>query len=179
MPLTRHTLPSQEFLRECFLYDPETGVLSWKVRPREHFTTNRAYGMWNTRYAGKPVCVEKSGYLYVGLVGARFYAHRVIWKLMTGEEPPDDVDHSDRDRTNNRWSNLRKATRQQTAWNSNRTKNATGFRGVFKRGRRYGAQARINNGNVRLGYFDTPEEASAAYIEATIIMHGEFYAHKK
>jgi hypothetical protein len=34
---------TQNFLRECFNYDPETGSLKWRVRPRCHFKTLHAY----------------------------------------------------------------------------------------------------------------------------------------
>lgn len=36
---------------------------------------------------------------------------------MTGEDPEDTVDHEDRDPTNNRWSNLRKATMKEQCAN--------------------------------------------------------------
>jgi len=43
-----------EFLRECLSYDPETGILTWKERPPEHFVhSSRADGGFNVKYAGK------------------------------------------------------------------------------------------------------------------------------
>ena len=41
------------FLRECFDLDVETGVLTWRVRPREHFSTASSWKMRNKRFAGK------------------------------------------------------------------------------------------------------------------------------
>ncbi|EKF16891.1 HNH endonuclease, partial [Nitratireductor pacificus pht-3B] len=45
--------PTVETLRELLVYDPETGILTWKVRPRRHFKTDGAWKGWNARYAGK------------------------------------------------------------------------------------------------------------------------------
>jgi hypothetical protein len=46
-------LPSQEYLLECFEYNPLTGVITWKMRPSNHFKTRRAQAVINTRCAGK------------------------------------------------------------------------------------------------------------------------------
>jgi HNH endonuclease len=160
-------LPSQDYLRECFDYDPETGALTWKSRPREHFATKEAWAVWNARSAGRPAgWSDKEGYRIVGLV-SHFKAHRLIWKWMTGEEPPDDPDHSNRDRGDNRWDNLRPATRAQQMSNRGLFKNNTsGHSGIHRmRDGRYSARLR----NRHLGYFPTAEEASAARQAAVML----------
>ena len=45
-------MPSADYLRSCFDYNPETGDLYWKQRPREHFPSINAWHMWNTQHAG-------------------------------------------------------------------------------------------------------------------------------
>lgn len=47
-------LPDAAFLRECLSYDPLTGMLTWRKRPRHHFPSEPAHGTWNTRWAGRP-----------------------------------------------------------------------------------------------------------------------------
>jgi len=47
------TDPTQEFLRECFEYDLETGIVLWKVRPMGHFKNHGICKAINNRQAGK------------------------------------------------------------------------------------------------------------------------------
>jgi HNH endonuclease/AP2 domain len=171
-------LPAQGYLLACFDYDPATGVLTWKHRPREHFATERVWRIWNTRFAGHTAGNRhKSGCYYVYLEHHLYKAHRLISKWMTGEEPPATIDHRHGDPYDNRWETLRGAT--QTQQNQNRRhlqrNNTSGFRGVrqYPSGRYY---ARIQNRS--LGAFDTAEEASAAYEAAARATFGEFYREK-
>lgn len=94
---------------------------------------------------------------------------------MTGEWPSADVDHKNRDRRDNRWENLRAATRSQN--NANRVTTAShGFKGATynKRQGRWAAQTKFKGKPVYLGYYDTPEEAHAAYLAAAERLWGEF-----
>lgn len=73
-----------------------------------------------------------------------------------------EVDHIDRSKTNNVISNLRWVTRSMN--NRNRsTNNVTGYVGVSVKGNGFQAKMSVNGQQVYLGYFKTPEEASAAY----------------
>ena len=45
-------LPPLEHLYACFTYNPHTGELHWKERPRKHFANARTHSVWNRRYAG-------------------------------------------------------------------------------------------------------------------------------
>jgi len=47
-------LPSQEYLKECFDYDVETGNLIWrKDRPISHFKDEHDKCIFNSKYASK------------------------------------------------------------------------------------------------------------------------------
>jgi hypothetical protein len=98
--------------------------------------------------------------------------------MHTGAQPPHFLDHEDGDATNNRFSNLRPATRQEN--NRNRKvhrNNSTGFRGVTlcKDTGKYRARAGIGGKKVMLGRFATPEDASRAYEEFTRKQFRDFY----
>jgi hypothetical protein len=125
------------------------------------------------RGPGDPVGTPMhGGYLAVRIRGVSFMAHRLVWAICNRMDPGDfDVDHIDRDKSNNRPSNLRLATRSQNCANK-RTK------GVHKRksSGRYQAYVYKDRACIYLGLFDTEEAARAAHEAAKIQLFGE-YAH--
>jgi hypothetical protein len=153
-------------LREVLNYDPETGVLTRLVRTARRIRIGDVAGNVDTR-----------GYLRLEIDGRQYAAHRLAWLHMTGEWPPADIDHINGERTDNRWSNLRLATRAQNIRNSRRrSTNTTGFKGVsWQSARKKWVAAITVNGIKRsLGRFDCPAEAHAAYVRAAEKYHGEF-----
>lgn len=137
-----------------FLYDPETGKL------------------W--RRAG---CLESRGYRNVYFQGKLHLEHRVIWFLYYGEWPDNEVDHINRNRSDNRISNLRLATRSENGQNRKMpTNNSSGYKGVTWVKSRNAWQVVINIGRQPkfLGRFATREEAASVYNKAALKYHGEF-----
>jgi hypothetical protein len=166
------------FLRECFDYDPETGVLAWRMRPREHFTTTGVWKVWNARFAGKPAKADSWGYLSIRLTYNRRQfsagAHRVAWALATGAWPQEQIDHRNGIRSDNRLANLRAATQPENSRNAKaHADNASGFLGVHrhKQTGRWRAQIRVGPRHFHLGLFNTPEAAHAAYLRAKKRLH--------
>lgn len=103
--------------------------------------------------------------------------HRVILSRKLGRplNTNEIVDHINNNGLDNRRVNLRVATPAQIRMNVRRsTKNKLGFKGVKKRGNRYRSVIRINGKQIHLGYFDTPEQAHAAYCAAAKEYFGEF-----
>jgi hypothetical protein len=176
---TPKPLPPVEYLRERLAYYPESGELRWRKRHREQFPTQRHWLTWNTRYARTIAgYLMMNGYLAVAIDDRHYYAHRIIWKLFTGEEPPPQIDHRDGKRTNNAWDNLRAANQTEQNCNSIlRNDNTSGHRGVSRPGNCVNWQARIIHKGImhHLGWFPTFEEAVAAYEAAARELHGEFY----
>jgi hypothetical protein len=175
-------LPSQQYLHECFSYDPSIGELLWQIRPITHFRTQRAWNSWNRKYAGCAAgCVRTSsrGYvdLFIKLDGVGYLASRLIWKFVTGDDPTCLVDHHDRNGLNNAWENLRSATYVENAANRGPHKNnRLGIKGVFPtRPGLFGARVFISGKVVILGTtFPSPEAASAAYYEKAQEQYGSF-----
>ena len=168
-------LPPAERLRELYDYDPETGDLIMRPRPGR----DRGTVAFNRRYSGRPVTATSNGYLYVHLDGRQqFHAHRVIWKIMTGEDPPSEIDHRNRVRTDNRWTNLRAADRTTNMANITvRADNKLRLKGAYRdHTGRYRAQIKIGERRIHLGRFDTPEAAHEAYCKAALEHFGDFSA---
>lgn len=175
--MARITLPDQQYLNECLSYDSETGILTWKVRPPHHFTDSRAMNGWNTQYSQKIAGTNIHGYICIKINRRAYKAHRLIWKMVTGNTPSVDIDHKDCNPTNNVWTNLREATHNENMYNKKTTsKNQSGYRGVsfHKPTGKYQAQINVNRTKKYLGVYDKPEQAHQAYLAAQLQFHQQF-----
>jgi hypothetical protein len=79
-----------------------------------------------------------------------------------------------------RTQNLRPATKAQNQWNRKLcTRNTSGVKGVHfeAQTQRWRAEIWVNNKHLRLGRFDTIDEAAAAVTAARVQLHGEFANH--
>lgn len=166
-----HEMPPQQYLQECFAYDPEAGTFLWRARPLTHFRNARGCNVFNALYAGSSALntQHSDGYLIGRLRSlpggkcAHIYAHRVAWKLTYGAEPAE-VDHINGIRDDNRLVNLRAVTpsenQRNTALGSN---NKSGLCGI-RRDARGRWIVRINNQHIAV--FDTRGEAIASRLTA-------------
>lgn len=166
---------TQEIVRSLLDYDPETGIFTWRYRDREYFPTDHAQKAWNAKLAGKKAgAMSYYGYIQIAIFGRLFLAHRLAILYVTGSFPNIDIDHVDRDKTNNRFDNLRIVNRsinQQNRVNP-RSDNKTKILGVRQtQSGKFYAKIGINGKRHSIGTFNTPEEASAAYLAAKKALH--------
>lgn len=173
--MVARTLPSRELVRELLSYDAETGVFTWRPRPREMFTRPNQFHTWNLRFAGQAAGSDHRGYRVIGIAYTLYAAHRLAWLHFRGEPVPDLIDHADGDPSNNRIANLRAATRAQNFANAGLNKNnRSGAKGVRQRGARFLVQIAMDGKLRHIGSFGTLEEASRAYRDAAVRLHGKF-----
>jgi len=159
-------LPSQQYLRECFDYDEQSGVLTWKERPRHHFNRDQDHKWWNGRYAGKTAGGVSGGYANVEIERTNYKVHRIAYKWATGLEPVM-LDHIDGVRDNNALSNLRPATNTINQRNVVMRKNNTsGITGVSRQNGRWIANITVDRKQKYLGYYDKLDDAIAARRDA-------------
>ncbi len=154
-----------DYLRLRFRYEPATGKLIWREAAPEHFKLHRAFLTWNKRFAGKEVGAKLSnGYLYVNLKKKVMLVHRIIFAMVHGYWP-EQVDHINHNRVDNRIENLRAATFVSNGQNiSLPVDNTSGRIGVYwfrQRGVWY-ARIKTNGKNHHLGYFAEKSDAIAA-----------------
>jgi hypothetical protein len=160
-PLTAKTA------RATWAYDPETGILRWRIRPAPCVRVGDIAGS-----------VNSNGYLKVDFRGRTYAAHRLAFLIAEARWPRGDLDHRDLVKSNNRRDNRREATRSQNVANVGlRLDNSSGFRGVTRRrsgSRPWRAVHVVDGVRHSLGDFSTAEEAGAAYAAFVAEHRGEF-----
>lgn len=170
--------PTPDKLRQLLRYEPETGKLFWLERAREMFATNRAFKTWNTRFAGQEAFTSETYGYRVGNVDYKLCAdHRVIWAMVHGYWPDEDLDHINGDRADNRIDNLREATRSENLCNRSMSPlNTSGHKGVFfhEQSQKWRAHIKKNGSARHLGCFDALADALSARRSAEIKLHGDF-----
>lgn len=93
-------LPAQKTLIEILEYNPESGI--FVRRKTGHVAGSKGH---------------HSGYVTIYIDGIGYSAHRLAWVYVHGTEPIGDIDHINRNRSDNRIENLRNITRQENCLN--------------------------------------------------------------
>ena len=170
-------VPTVDILREIFDYDSITGGLTWRWRPREHFSNERGWRQRNGRAGKVAGWVTARGSIQVifkiGDVKHRHYAHRIGWALYHGRWPENEIDHRDGDGGNNRIENLREATRLQNMHNLGRQKGKTRLLGAYPNGSggTFCSRIKVDKVDHYLGNFPTERQAHEAYLAAKARLH--------
>ena len=142
-------------LKDCLIYDENSGV----------FTRRRG------KLAGKVAGSDHAGYIAIRVKGRQYLAHRLAWLYSYGEWPSREVDHIDRNPSNNRIANLRAATRAQNVQNS------CVYRALPKGvslARRHPGRWRVSILGQYFGTYDSPHDAALVYDLAAELAFGKF-----
>jgi hypothetical protein len=166
---------TQDYLKLIMEYDPDSGTMRWLV--------SRSWQSPAGKEAGR---LRSDGYRHVKIDSKMYLIHRLIWLYITGRFPLDHIDHINRDRSDNRISNLRECSRSQNGANRpNQVNNAAKTKGVYLANwgggkTKWKAQIYITDDDGKkkmfyLGGFDTKEAAHAAYCAKAVELFGEFH----
>ena len=155
-------------VRSLFSYDAETGHLTWVnvTAPSQKHLLGKIAGS-----------LDMKGRRVVSIMYRNYFVSRLVWLHVHGTWPPAQIDHINRDPSDNRLCNLRPATAVQNMANRKvKAKSASGFRGVFFDADRglWRASIRVSGKRVFIGRFSTPEAAGDAYRDEKVRLHGEF-----
>lgn len=149
---------TQDFIKSILKYDPQTGVFSWR--------TDRGSAKKGDVAGTKH---HPHGYVYIRVNKKNYKAARLVWLYMEGYFPEYCVDHIDRNRSNDKWTNLRHVTQSCNLKNtSKRSSNTSGIVGVNwdKAKRKWHAQITVDYKNLWIGRFSQKIDAARARWEA-------------
>lgn len=158
---------TQDFLKAYLRYEPDTGrFFKFKDAGGEIEVGHRQH---------------RDGYIFVSIDGKKYQAHRLAWLYVYGYLPACDIDHRDRQKSNNAISNLREASDSQNAMNRGvMSSNTSGYTGVTwnKSAGKWQAQAKLHGKTHYLGLFKNPLDAAFAYEQFRNEWHGEFHSRR-
>lgn len=159
-------------LKEVLHYDPDTGIITWKINRYKGFKNSALVGT-KGEVAG---CLTKNGYREIRYKNRRYYEHRIAF-FFINNYLPDFIDHVDRDKSNNKINNLRECNKSQNEQNKEvRSNNTSGYRGVSykKRNFKFASRINLNGKEIFLGYFEKAEDAAKTYDKKATELFGEF-----
>ena len=154
---------TQDTLKQMFNYDPETGIFTWKVSrgPKK-----------KGDIAGT---LTKDGYIRITVNKRPYYAQQLACLYMTGEWPEHEMDHENRITYDNRWCNIRNATKQENLRNR-KAWSKSGYLGVsWNRGKWQVYVVNSNGESISGGRFEHKDLELAVKSANTLRqkLHGE------
>jgi hypothetical protein len=157
---------TQSRLKELFFYDYETGNFI-VIKNRKGSSKKIGDLLGSKNFAG---------YLEAAIDAKKYYLHRLAYLYMTGSFPEGNIDHCNRNKSDNSWKNLKVVTQQENLENNilPRKHGSLGYRGVHRYKDKFRAKINHKGKQIHLGQFATIEKASQAYLKAKPLIHTNF-----
>ena len=150
---------TQKELKRQLHYNPKTGIFKWIISKR---------GLSSKKMCGWK---REDGYMIIGVNYKRYYAHRLAWLYVYGEFPKKQIDHINRNKTDNRIENIRDASPSTNNKNKPLQKNnKSGYKGIYwdTHRNKWVAQIKLNGKQKNLGGFKNIKNAINARKEANV-----------
>ena len=152
------------FIKEHLLYNKNTGIFYWNVNRQKIQKGSIAGGL------------SSEGYIQIRVLGKKMSAHRMAWLLHYGTLP-NNIDHINGIKTDNRIENLREATQSENMRNyAHNTKNTSDYKNVVwnKKAFKWQVGLRVEGKKKHIGLFNSINEAVEAAQSARQQFHGAF-----
>ena len=153
---------TKELLHSIFEY--KDGSIFWKQAKQ------------GTRAGAIAGSINKRGYLVTQINGKDYKNHLIIYIMHYGYTKYE-IDHIDKNPSNNKIENLREATKSQNQWNkSKQTNNSSGFKNVrfCKKTGKWAVAVQKHRKSYWGGYFDDIDQANIAAIKLRQDLHESF-----
>lgn len=162
-----------EIAREFLRYEPDTGKLFWRERDIKWFKGENRAAAWNSRFSNTEafITITVKGYKRGSVFGKLYFAHRIIWLMLFGSWPTDQIDHINRVPSDNRIENLREADSKENGRNRKcSSTNKSGTIGVswYKSSKTWQAQIKVDGRQIYLGRFEDLNAATKARKRAEV-----------
>jgi predicted HAD superfamily hydrolase len=171
----RHKIPDINILNSKIRYNPDTGQFFWNCG----------------KNAGKLATIihNKRNVISFSIMGKQryIYASRLAWKITTGNDPVEYIDHINEDKLDDRFCNLREANHSENLCNIKICTRTSGqYKGVYQRVGRKGKlitkwvyQISLNNKQYTVSGFKSAIEAHEARCVFGQQLHGEYFSYKE
>ena len=143
---------TQKILQDHLFYNPSTGIF---IRLIAKSNSSKVGDIAGSK--------DKQGYITLMVERKLYKAHRLVWLYVHGHWPLNEIDHINRNKADNRLSNLRDVEKWVNMHNKGDCiTNTSGFKGVCRKGKKWSAVIKINKKTHWIGVYDTAELANAA-----------------
>ena len=181
---------SDSILLDSFEEFKKNNSIAKKISKKEvveNFDYKDGKLFWRKKISNKINAGSEAGHFYsrpdrvgkrckISLNGKKYFRSRLVWVMHFGEIPEGiQIDHIDRNVSNDRIENLRLATNSENNINKEmKISNTSGFRGIYfcKNKNKWLAEIGLNGKQYRIGRFKTKEEAYQAYLKSAREFHG-------
>jgi hypothetical protein len=151
-----------------FLHDEASGKLFYRAARKQSPAGSEAGSLHRTGY--RSVSVDRCQYL----------VHRIIWFMVKGSWPLNQIDHINGNKADNRIENLREATNAQNTLNvPARQASSSGVKNVYyqARNKKWRVRMKVEGKSKSFGLYRTKTEAEKAAVSARNQFHGQFAKH--
>lgn len=151
--MTEYKRITKEELSSLLTYDPLTGVFLWKESGAGRRRNLKAGGF------------DSDGSIGIMINGVSHKAHKLAWIYHCGAMPEKQIDHINRDRSDNRIDNLRDVSSAENCRNRGiGSDNKSGVNGVYKNkpSNKWHVQIKVKGKRIHLGMFDEIKDAAEA-----------------